>query len=42
MAATERARVDRGMVTEIRVVGDEEDTGFFGSRIKWFYPLEPF
>ncbi len=24
MAATKRARVDRAMVTEIRVVGDEE------------------
>jgi hypothetical protein len=24
------------------VVSDHEDTGFFGSRIKWFYPLEPF
>jgi hypothetical protein len=27
MAATKRARVDRGMVTEIRVVGDEEGEG---------------
>ncbi len=27
MAATKRARVDRGMVTEMRVVGDEEGKG---------------
>ncbi len=27
MAAQKRARVDRGMVTEMRVVGDEEDEG---------------
>jgi hypothetical protein len=27
MAATKRARVDRGMVTEIRVVGNEEGKG---------------
>ncbi len=27
MAATKRARVDRAMVTEIRVVGDEEGKG---------------
>ncbi len=27
MAATKRARVDRAMVTEIRVVGDKEGEG---------------
>ncbi len=27
MAATKRARVDRAMVTEMRVVGDKEDEG---------------
>ncbi len=27
MAATKRVRVDRGMVTEMRVVGDEEGEG---------------
>ncbi len=27
MAATKRARVDRGMVTEMRVVGNEEGEG---------------
>ena len=27
MAATKRARVDRGMVTEMRVVADEEGKG---------------
>ena len=27
MAATKRARVDRAMVTEMRVVGDEEGEG---------------
>ncbi len=27
MAATKRARVDRAMVTEMRVVGDEEGKG---------------
>ena len=27
MAATKRARVDRAMVTKIRVVGDEEGEG---------------
>ncbi len=27
MAATKRARVERGMVTEMRVVGDEEGKG---------------
>jgi hypothetical protein len=27
MAATKRARVDRAMVTKIRVVGDEEGKG---------------
>ncbi len=27
MAATKRARVDRGMVTEMRVVDDEEGEG---------------
>jgi hypothetical protein len=27
MAATKRARVDRGMVMEMRVVGDEEGKG---------------
>ncbi len=27
MAAMKRARVDRGMVTEMRVVGDEEGEG---------------
>ena len=27
MAATKRARVDRALVTELRVVGDEEGEG---------------
>ena len=27
MAATKRVRVERGMVTEIRMVGDEEGEG---------------